>query len=248
MLRLAAADRDLEDRPRERWAEGEELARVELAELSPALLCEAELVSGALQVHVEPRPADQLVVGLGRGILVELREPLRGEDRAEPALSPAGREVEHGARALRVALLRAVDVHLVDDDQCGVPEPLRGVDQGIEEEAHEADAVVVLELVDVEDGRGAELEEPLGQECRRSRLGERIAATGRGEDVIVALAEGRELALGIEDQVLHLSVRLLEEAAEQMALAPAAVGLHEQARVDEAVEITADGASLVVAD
>ena len=53
-------------------AEGVELALPQVAQFEPLRLAHAEQVAGALLVTVQPRPPDDHVVGLGRGVLVKL--------------------------------------------------------------------------------------------------------------------------------------------------------------------------------
>jgi hypothetical protein len=85
-----------------------------------------------------------------------------------------------------------------------MPELLRRVDERLDELPDEPDALVRLELVDVEDRRDAELEQPLGQEAGGAGIRRGVAAVARGQDVVELLAEGRELALGVDDQVLDV--------------------------------------------
>src|SRR3990167_2289039 len=59
----------------------------------------------------------------------------------------------------------------------------------------------------------------------------------RRQDVVEALAERRELALRVDDELLHLAERLLEKAAQRPRLPAAAVALHQHARLDQRVEI-----------
>jgi hypothetical protein len=233
-------DLDRLDLARDRRPEHEELAGLEISELAPSVLAEPELVRRALDVDVEPGPPDELVVALRRCIFVELRESLRREHGAESALAAARREVDHGAGALGLALLRAEDVRLVDDDERAMPELLRRVDERLDEFLHEPDALMRLELVDVEDRGDPELEEPFGQEARGPGIRGGVAAVPRRQDVVEFLPEARELSLRVDDQVLDLAVRLLEQPAEQPGLAGAAVRLDEEPRVDQRVEVAGE--------
>ena len=72
---------------------------------------------------------------------------------------------------------------------------------------------------------------------RRFRLGRAVGAVAAREDVVVALAERVELALGIEHELLHLAVRLLEDPAQGPALAGTGVRLQQEARLDQAIEV-----------
>jgi len=61
-----------------------------------------------------------------------------------------------------------------------------------------------------------------------------------GEHVVVFLAEGVELALWIDHELLDLAVGLLEEPSDRPRLAAAGVRLQEHAAGDQALDVEAD--------
>ena len=72
----------------ERRAERVELPLFHIAQLEPVGLREAQCVPCPRPVSIEPGAPDDYVVGLGRGILVKLGKPLRGDDAGNPRLRP----------------------------------------------------------------------------------------------------------------------------------------------------------------
>jgi hypothetical protein len=151
------------DLRRDRRSVRVELARLETRELAPAILVEPELVAGALLVDVEPRAADQLVQELRRRILVQLRDPLRGEDRGEPALPALRAEERDRLEGLRLAALRGEEVRLVDHDEDRPPERAREIHQLHKEEPHELPALVDVQVVQIEHGRRARARRAAGR-------------------------------------------------------------------------------------
>jgi len=68
-------------------AEAEPLAGLESPKLLGVALGEAQQVAGSRDVDVEGGAAHEDVGGLSGGVLVELGEPLGGEDGAEASLA-----------------------------------------------------------------------------------------------------------------------------------------------------------------
>jgi len=128
---------------------------------------------------------------------------------------------------------------LVDHDQDGVPECTRRRDQRFEEPRHEVVSLVRLKLVDVDNGADPELEKLPREEVRAPGLRGTVAAfdAGARQHVVVLLPQREELPLDVEHELLHTSVRLLEQAADRPALAAAAVRLEQEACLHEAVDI-----------
>jgi hypothetical protein len=239
--RLDGADLD-EGHPwsGERRPEGEELPRRKAAQPRDVLAArEAELPSGARHVDVEPAPADQLVVALGRGRLPELGDPLRREDGAEPALARERHERLDGGSALGPPALGAELLGLVKDEDHRVPELAGCVDQRGEEAGHEG-VPRRAELVDVNDRRHVELQQAARQERCARHVDPPVAAAGRGEHIVESLPEGVKLSLDVDHDVLADVERLLEEAPDRPALATAGVGLDEHPGRDQAIDVDLD--------
>jgi hypothetical protein len=173
-----------------------ELAGLEPRQLAPGLLIESELVAGALLVDVEACAANQLVEQLRRGILVELRDPLRREHRAEAALPALRAQRDHRLGRLRLAApaLRYEEVRFVDHDDDRMPERSRERHELCQEQPDELAALLQVEIVEVDHRGGTELHEAPAEDPRRLRRGRDVCAA-TGEHVIEPLAERREFAL-----------------------------------------------------
>ena len=69
-----------------------------------------------------------------------------------------------------------------------------------------------------------------------------------GEEIGELFAERRELALGIDNDLLHFPEHLLEERAKRARLAAAGVRLNEHPRADEIRDVDGDGGARAEAD
>ena len=78
--------------------------------------------------------------------------------------------------------------------------------------------ILGLQLGEVQDGRGAQLQQAAAQQSGRARVGGHIAILP-GQDVGEALAQRGELTLPIEHELLDLPVGLLQEPAQAVRLA-----------------------------
>jgi hypothetical protein len=107
-----------------RRPEGMRLALPYVAKLESIGLGKAKRVPCPHLVGVEPRAPNDHVIGLSRGIFVELRQTLRGDDSGEPALAALAHQANNRLRRFRVAraALGAINMRLIKNDQCWPPE------------------------------------------------------------------------------------------------------------------------------
>jgi hypothetical protein len=99
----------------QRRAEGVELTLPHIAQLEPVGFGQAKRVSRPRLVGIEPGAPDDYVVGLGRGVLVKLGEPLRRDHAGVTALASLAHQTDDGFGRFRFAraALRAVDMRLI---------------------------------------------------------------------------------------------------------------------------------------
>lgn len=65
----------------------------------------------------------------------------------------------------------------------------------------------------------------------------RLGPLAVDDDVAEPVAEGDEITLGIDDDLLHPLRRLFEQAAQQMRLARSGIALHEQTGRQQLLDI-----------
>ncbi len=243
------ADLHRDGPPADRRAEREEVAALEVTDLLGLATLHAEQVGRADHVDVEEGAPHQQVRGFRRDVLSELGEPLGGDHAGEPALASATHQVGHrrerGAARVVADLAGAggrEDLRLVDDNQRGVPVLRRRIEQRREEQRGAAHLVVDLEPVERKHDRGAVLANP------RAEPGDLGIGARRAVDhhVPERLGEADEIALGIDDDLLHQRRALLEQAAQQMRLARAAVTLDQQPGGEELLDVDLDGGAETV--
>ena len=102
-----------------------------VTQLEPIGLGKAKRIPCPHLVGIEPRAPDDHVIGLRRGIFVELRQTLRGDDSGETALAPLAHQTDDRLSRFRVprAALGAINMRLIENDQCWPPEVPRQVNQ-----------------------------------------------------------------------------------------------------------------------
>ena len=124
------------------------------------------------------------------------------------------------------------ELGFVDDDEHGVPMVALDLEQAAQEGGGAAELVLGVEAFEVEDGGDAVDADALAGGLQL-RLGMRL-----GVDHEVAEAgEGDEVALGVEDGLLHPGAALFEQAAQEVRLAGAGVALDEKAGREEFLEV-----------
>ena len=86
----------------ERRPKGVKLALTYVAQLEPIGLGKAKRVPCPHLVGIELRPPDDHVVGLSRGIFMELRQTLRSDDPGKTALAPLAHQADDRLARFRV--------------------------------------------------------------------------------------------------------------------------------------------------
>ena len=212
---------------------------LEVAEALRLAPVHAEQVGGPRHVDVEEGAAHQEVRGLGRDVLGELGEALRGDDAGEPALAAAAHQVRHRAERYLARLVgdlarrhRREELRLVDDDEHRVPMvPLR-IEEPAEEGGGGAHLLLGVEALQAHDDGDAVLAHPGGD-----ALEIRFGAVGLDDDVAVLVGQRHEVALGVDDALLHPGGALLQQAAQQVRLARPGIPLHQKARGKQLLEV-----------
>ena len=123
-----------------------------------------EQVGGARHVDVEEGAAHQEVGGLGRDVLGELGQALRGDDAGKPALAAAAHQVGHRAERDLAGLVgdlaggrRGEKLRLVDHHQHRIPEVALRIEQAAEEGGGAAHLRLDVEAFQIEHHRDAVL-------------------------------------------------------------------------------------------
>src|SRR6266852_5532120 len=124
----------------QRRSEGVKLTLPHVTQLEPICLRKAKRVPCPHLVGIEPRAPDDHVVGLSRGVLVELRQTLRGDDPGITALAPLAHQADDSFSRFRFtrAALRAIDMRLVKNHQSWPPKVAWQVDERLEKKLDEA--------------------------------------------------------------------------------------------------------------
>lgn len=204
---------------------------------------EAQEVGGAGHVDVEEGAAHQEVGGLRRDVLGELGQTLRGDDARQTALAAAAHQVGHGTERQAAGLVRDLarggrreELRLVDDHQHRVPERAVGIEQAAEEGGGGAHLILGVEPFEGQNDRDAVLAHAGGDPQEFGLVAVRL-----DHDVAVALGERDEIALGVDDRLLHEAGALLQQAAQQVRLARTGIALDEQARRQKLGEVHRPG-------
>ena len=205
---------------------------------------EAEEVGGAGHVDVEEGPAHQEVRRLGGDVLGELGEPLGCDDPGQPALAAAAHQVGHGAERQAPRLVRDLaggrgreELRLVDGHQHRIPMVAVGIEQAAQESGGRPHLPVGIQILQREDDR-----DPMGPHPRGDPLQGHVVAVGLHDHVAVAVGEAREIALRIDDRLLHEPGALLQEAPQQVRLAGARIALDQEPRGEQFGEVEERGA------
>jgi hypothetical protein len=123
-------------------------------------------------------------------------------------------------------------LRLVDHDEHRIPIIALGVEHAAEERGGGAHLLLDLEAFQIEHDRHAVLPHARG-DTRQFGLG-----AGSVDDLMsVAFRKGDEIALGIDDALLHPLGALFEQPAQEMRLAGPGIALHEQAGGQQFLEI-----------
>ena len=216
----------------------------EIAELLGLTAFEPEQIGGARHVDVEEGAPHQEVGGFGRDVLGELGEPLRRDHAGEPALAAAAHQVGHRAERQPPHLVGDLagdrgreQLRLVDHHQRGIPMLARCIEQGAEEGRRRAHLALALEPLEREHHRDALLAHAQRQPAQ---LGLAVRAAV-DDDMPEAIGQRDEIALGIDDHLLHPRCAALQQAAQQMRLSRARIALHEQPGGEQFLEIHLGG-------
>ncbi len=198
-------DRDGERAARQSGPQRHEMPARQVAERLGLPALQAEEVGGAGHVDVEEGPAHQEVRGLGGDVLGELRQPLGGDDAGQSALASAAHEVGHGAEREAPRLVRDLagggrreELRLVHRDQHRVPMVAVGVEQAAQERRGGAHLPVGVEVL-----QGQHHRDPVGAHPGGDPLQRDVVAVGLHDHVAVAVGEAGEIALRVDDRLLH---------------------------------------------
>src|SRR5712692_763118 len=180
----------------QRRSEGVKLTLPHVTQLEPIGLGQAKRVPGPHLVGIEPRAPDDHVVGLSRGVLVELRQTLRGDDPGITALAPLAHQADDRFGRFRFtrAALRAIDMRLVKNHQSWPPKVAWQVDERLDKKLDEAAPLSELQLVEIDHRRNLVLEQPAREQRGVARIGRQFTAGADQQDVD-RFAQTRELAL-----------------------------------------------------
>src|SRR6266851_1183474 len=182
----------------QRRAEGVELPLPHIAQLEPIGFGQSQRVPRPHLIGIEPRAPDDYVVGLGGGVLVKLGKPLRRDHAGVAPLASLAHQADDSLGRFRFAraALRAVDMRLIEDQECGAPKVPWEMDQRFKEEFYEVPALGELELVEVDHRRHLVLEQPAREQRSMTGIGRQLAA-GAHQQHVDRFAQTRELALVI---------------------------------------------------
>ena len=123
-------------------------------------------------------------------------------------------------------------LRLVDDDEHRIPVVAVGVEHGVQEDAGRAHLLLDLETLQRKHAGDAVLADAGGD---ADQFG--VGALTLDHHVAELVGERDEVALGIDDALLHPGGGLLEQTPEQMRLAGAGIALHQQARRKQFLDI-----------
>ena len=208
------------------------MAALQIAEHLRLTPLHAQQVGGARHVDVEEGAAHQEVGGFRRHVLGELRQPLRRDDAGKAALAAPAHQVGHRAQRHLARFVRNFaggggreHLRLVHHHQHRVPEVAVGIEQPAQEGGGVAHLKLDVQPFQVDDDRNP----VLAHTCRDSL--KRSFGMGGGVDHHMAelLGQRHEIALGIEDRLLHPGSALLDQPAQQVRLAGTGISLHQQA-------------------
>ncbi|MDF2799324.1 MAG: hypothetical protein K0R85_2068 [Devosia sp.] len=124
------------------------------------------------------------------------------------------------------------ELGFVDDDEDGIPMVAIGVEHAAEKSRSGAHLLLDIEAFEVEHDRNAVLANAAGN---AGELG--LGASGINHDMAELVGKRDEIALGIDDALLHPGGALLEQATQQVGFARAGIALDEEARGEEFLEI-----------
>ncbi len=204
---------------------------------------ETEEVGGPSHVDVEERTPHQEIRGLGRHVLGELGQPLRGDDPGEAALATAAHQVRHRTERELARLFRDIardsrseKLRLVDHDEGGEPMVAVGIEQRVEEGCGSPHLQFGVEALERQHGRNAML-----AHADRDRLEFRHAAITVDHHMAEAVGQADEIPFRIDHDLLDVRRTLFEQASQQVRLARSRVALDQEARRQEFFEVDDGG-------
>jgi len=216
------------------------MAAREIAELLGLAPLQPQQIGRARHVDVEESATHQEVAGLGGDVLGELGEALGGNDAGETALAAPAHQVGHRAERQAAHLVRHLACHggreklrFVHHDQRRIPMLARGIEQRREEGGGGAHLAFDLQPLQRQHDRHALLADTQRQ-AAQFRFAVRAAIH---HDVTEAIRKGDEIALRIDDDLLHPFGRAFEQAAQQVRLAGARIALDEQSGGEQFFEV-----------
>ena len=136
---------------------------------------------------------------------------------------------------------RREQVGLVDGDQRRMPVLRRALDQGAEQRGDGDHLALAVQIGEVDEDRETVLADAVRQRDQRGG----IKLVGLDVDMAKGLREAAELALWIDDDLLHAAGGLLEQASERPRFPRARSTLDEKPAFQQLLEIDAYGASRV---
>ena len=241
---LDRADGDLDGPPRDGRAQTDEAARRKIAEDFGLLLVHAQQVGGAGHVDVEQGAAHQEIGAFGGDVLGQLGQALGGDNAAQTALAATAHQIDHGGQSGFTRVVRAFgagggeDLRLVDEHQHRMPMFAVGVEQAAQEAGGLAHlSVDIGHAFQVEHGGIAVLADP-GADLFHA-LG---AVILRGDHHMAeAVGQLHIIAFGVDDDLLDIFRRLLDQAAQQVRFARTGIALHQQPRCQQLLEVQRHG-------
>ncbi len=112
-----------------------------------------------------------------------------------------------------------------------------GRNQRLEKEPHETVPLVRAQLGEVEHGRDLGLAQLAGEQGSGTRVSRHVATLSGADNQVVLLAQGRELALRVDHELLHTPSGLLKQSPDRPRFAASRIRLHEHACLEQSRQI-----------
>ena len=196
-LRLDFANGDRQRPPRQCRAKTDEIAALQITKHLGLTPVHAQQIGGAGHVDIEKCPAHQEVGGFRGHVLGKFRQPLGGDHTRQSTLAAAAHQVGHSTERHLARIFRHIAAHggcehlrLVYDHQHRIPEFVIGIEHGVQEHR--------IEPLQRQHTRHPVTPDPAGDTGKLA-----FAALAIDNQMAVFVRQGDEIALGIDNHLLH---------------------------------------------
>jgi hypothetical protein len=131
---------------------------------------------------------------------------VRGDDPGEPVLAPLAHQTDDRLGRFRRAALGAINMRLIENDQCGSPKIAWQMDERFQEEFNESAAIRELEFLQICDGGNLVFKQSPRQQHRMTWVGRKFTA-GADQQHVYRLAQTCENSPSLSRTMVWIPAR-----------------------------------------